>query len=134
MDFVNRNERDGKWNMKTQAPRAPNSTVSIVYKSFGIVNLIFLKIQSFERHLKPINCVKTTKENTMNAQRVPISQLLTDKTSIEDDPNQKKTREDWRKAKELEEARKAGNAPAAVDEEGLLLVIYLFLYIFTKQF
>lgn len=70
----------------------------------------------------------------MNAQRVPISQLLTDKTSIEDDPNQKKTREDWRKAKELEEARKAGNAPAAVDEEGLLLVIYLFLYIFTKQF
>jgi len=30
----------------------------------------------------------------------------------------KKTREDWRKAKELEEARKAGTAPAAVDEEG----------------
>lgn len=54
----------------------------------------------------------------MNAQRVPISQLLTDKSSIDDDPNQKKSREDWRKAKELEEARKAGNAPAAVDEEG----------------
>lgn len=54
----------------------------------------------------------------MNAQRVPISQLLTDKSNTEDDPNQKKTREDWRKAKELEEARKAGNAPAAVDEEG----------------
>lgn len=54
----------------------------------------------------------------MNAQRVPISQLLTDKSSIDDDPNAKKTREDWRKAKELEEARKAGNAPAAVDEEG----------------
>ncbi|CRL04358.1 CLUMA_CG017451, isoform A [Clunio marinus] len=53
----------------------------------------------------------------MNAQRVPISQLLTDKSTVED-PNQKKTREDWRKAKELEEARKAGNAPAAVDEEG----------------
>lgn len=55
----------------------------------------------------------------MNGPRVPISQLLADKSSIEDDPNQKKTREDWRKAKELEEARKAGNAPAAQDEEGL---------------
>lgn len=55
----------------------------------------------------------------MNGPRVPISQLLTDKSTL-DDPNQKKTREDWRKAKELEEARKAGNAPAAVDEEGKL--------------
>lgn len=55
----------------------------------------------------------------MNGPRVPISQLLNDKNNIEDDdPNQKKSREDWRKAKELEEARKAGNAPAAVDEEG----------------
>jgi pre-mRNA-processing factor SLU7 len=55
----------------------------------------------------------------MNAPRVPISLLLNDKTSV-DDPNQKKSREDWRKAKELEEARKAGNAPAAQDEEGKL--------------
>ena len=31
---------------------------------------------------------------------------------------QKLTREDWRKKKELEEARKAGTAPAEVDEEG----------------
>lgn len=55
----------------------------------------------------------------MNGPRVPISQLLNDKNNVEDDdPNQKKSREDWRKAKELEEARKAGNAPAAVDEEG----------------
>ena len=29
-----------------------------------------------------------------------------------------KTREDWRKLKELEEARKAGTAPAMKDEEG----------------
>lgn len=62
----------------------------------------------------------------MNASRVPISQLLTDKSNV-DDPNQKKTREDWRKAKELEEARKAGNAPAAVDEEGMLMIFRMVL-------
>lgn len=56
----------------------------------------------------------------MNGPRVPISQLLADKSTL-DDPNAKKSREDWRKAKELEEARKAGNAPAAVDEEGELI-------------
>lgn len=31
---------------------------------------------------------------------------------------QKLSRDDWRKQKELEEARKAGTAPAEVDEEG----------------
>lgn len=54
----------------------------------------------------------------MNNPRIPISMLLADKGTAEEDPNQKKSREDWRKAKELEEARKAGNAPAAQDEEG----------------
>lgn len=49
--------------------------------------------------------------------RVPISVLLHDKASEDEEPK-KKSREDWRKAKELEEARKAGTAPAAVDEEG----------------
>lgn len=49
--------------------------------------------------------------------RVPVSQLLSDAASNEEEPK-KKSREDWRKAKELEEARKAGTAPAAVDEEG----------------
>lgn len=49
--------------------------------------------------------------------RVPVSQLLSDAAANEEEPK-KKSREDWRKAKELEEARKAGTAPAAVDEEG----------------
>ena len=31
---------------------------------------------------------------------------------------QRESRESWRKKKELEEARKAGTAPAEVDEEG----------------
>lgn len=48
---------------------------------------------------------------------VPVSQILNNKSVFEDEPR-KKSREDWRKAKELEEARKAGTAPAAVDEEG----------------
>ncbi|KXJ28665.1 Pre-mRNA-splicing factor SLU7 [Exaiptasia diaphana] len=39
------------------------------------------------------------------------------KTKSSDEP-QKKTRLDWRKEKELEEARKAGTAPALQDEEG----------------
>lgn len=43
--------------------------------------------------------------------------LIATKSSGDGEP-QKKSREDWRKAKELEEARKAGTAPAAVDEEG----------------
>lgn len=48
---------------------------------------------------------------------VTVSGILKNKSSFEDEPR-KKSREDWRKAKELEEARKAGTAPAAVDEEG----------------
>jgi len=43
--------------------------------------------------------------------------IISSKTSGTEEPL-KKTREEWRKAKELEEARKAGTAPAAVDEEG----------------
>ncbi|RZC40298.1 pre-mRNA-splicing factor Slu7 [Asbolus verrucosus] len=52
-----------------------------------------------------------------STQSLPVSQILKSKSQIEDEPK-KKSREDWRKAKELEEARKAGTAPAAVDEEG----------------
>ncbi|XP_055376810.1 pre-mRNA-splicing factor Slu7 [Condylostylus longicornis] len=48
--------------------------------------------------------------------RVVVSQVIRHQTT-EEEPK-KKSREDWRKAKELDEARKAGTAPAAVDEEG----------------
>ena len=40
-----------------------------------------------------------------------------EKQVSEEEPTRKK-REDWRKIKELEEARKAGTAPAMQDEEG----------------
>jgi len=53
-----------------------------------------------------------------SATNTPVSLLIGGKSSGGDNEPQKKTREDWRKAKELEEARKAGTAPAAVDEEG----------------
>uniref|UniRef100_A0A1B0GEA1 Pre-mRNA-splicing factor SLU7 n=1 Tax=Glossina morsitans morsitans TaxID=37546 RepID=A0A1B0GEA1_GLOMM len=50
--------------------------------------------------------------------RTPVSQIIHSKETVDDEEPKKKSREDWRKAKELEEARKAGTAPAAVDEEG----------------
>ncbi|XP_030750225.1 pre-mRNA-splicing factor Slu7-like [Sitophilus oryzae] len=50
-------------------------------------------------------------------QCLTVSQILKRKAEFDDEPR-KKSREDRRKAKELEEARKAGTAPAAVDEEG----------------
>lgn len=48
---------------------------------------------------------------------VTVSSILKNEISSEDELP-KRSREEWRKAKELEEARKAGTAPAAVDEEG----------------
>lgn len=59
---------------------------------------------------------------TMNPISRPVSDLiksrLEDAAGEDDGSGKFKTREEWRKAKELEEARKAGTAPAAVDEEG----------------
>lgn len=40
------------------------------------------------------------------ANNVPVSEVLRNKSQFEEDEPKKKSREDWRKAKELEEARK----------------------------
>jgi len=39
-------------------------------------------------------------------------------TAADNEEPKKRSREEWRKKKELEEARKLGTAPAEVDEEG----------------
>ena len=46
----------------------------------------------------------------------PFGNNEQDKRSSEEP--KKQSREEWRKKKELEEARKLGTAPAEVDEEG----------------
>ena len=63
-------------------------------------------------------------------QNLAVSQILKSKSDLDDEPK-KKSREDWRKAKELEEARKAGTAPAAVDEEGKDINPHIPQYIST---
>ncbi|KAK4883106.1 hypothetical protein RN001_006425 [Aquatica leii] len=65
-----------------------------------------------------------------STQGVTVSQILRSRVKLEDEPK-KKSREDWRKAKELEEARKAGTAPAAVDEEGKDINPHIPQYIST---
>lgn len=61
---------------------------------------------------------------------VPVSKIIKNISEFEDEPK-KKSREDWRKAKELDEARKAGTAPAAVDEEGKDINPHIPQYIST---
>ncbi|XP_043196909.1 pre-mRNA-splicing factor SLU7-like [Amphibalanus amphitrite] len=48
----------------------------------------------------------------------PVSAIIRNKDQGDGGEPKKKTREEWKQAKELEEARKLGTVPAAVDEEG----------------
>ena len=52
------------------------------------------------------------------------------KTEGDGDEPQKQSREDYKKMKELEEARKAGTVPAMQDEEGKYDNIYNFLLLY----
>lgn len=68
--------------------------------------------------------------------KASVSQILRTKHEIGDDNDdepKKKSREDWRKAKELEEARKAGTAPAAVDETGKLVYLNIYNFIVISK-
>ncbi|ROT79840.1 Pre-mRNA-splicing factor SLU7 [Penaeus vannamei] len=68
----------------------------------------------------------------MSAPSIPLSSILKSKhEEVEGDEPKKKTREEWKKAKELEEARKAGTVPAAVDEEGKDINPHIPQYIST---
>ncbi|KAK8737625.1 hypothetical protein OTU49_004562 [Cherax quadricarinatus] len=68
----------------------------------------------------------------MSTPSLPLSSILRTKhEEAEGDEPKKKTREEWKKAKELEEARKAGTVPAAVDEEGKDINPHIPQYIAT---
>ena len=60
----------------------------------------------------------------------PISDLIREKSEEENLPK-KISREEWKKEKELEEARKAGTAPALVDEHGKDINPHIPQYIAT---
>ena len=67
-----------------------------------------------------------------NTSSVPISTILRKaRTEGTEDEPKKKSREEWKKEKELEELRKAGSIPAAVDEEGKDINPHIPQYIST---
>lgn len=74
----------------------------------------------------------------MSSSSLPISVLLkkgAEPPEEEEDHQVKRSRqENYKKAKELEEARKAGNAPAAVDEEGRDINPHIPQYISSVPF
>lgn len=68
---------------------------------------------------------------------LPISEIIKSGAveQTDDEPQVKRSRqENYKKAKELEEARKAGNAPAAVDEEGKDINPHIPQYIASAPF
>lgn len=76
-----------------------------------------------------------------NMTSLPISEIIKKGPSAQEDvddsgePQLKRSRhEDYKKAKELEEARKAGNAPALVDESGKDINPHIPQYISTVPF
>lgn len=74
----------------------------------------------------------------MSAPSLPISEIIKKKgyeSPEEEEPQVKRSRsENYKRAKELEEARKAGNAPAAVDEEGKDINPHIPQYISSVPF
>ena len=70
------------------------------------------------KHLLHPHCELHHHPSTMSFGAPGILPSAAAKSSQEEAPSEASKREDWRKAKELDEARKAGTAPALVDEEG----------------
>jgi hypothetical protein len=64
------------------------------------------------------NKPQQTKTKMANVSKVAVSRLIASEEETDPKEAAAKSRGDYKKLKELEEARKLGNAPAAVDEEG----------------
>ena len=64
--------------------------------------------------------------------KTAVSKLIKEKRGEDDldDESKKRSRDDFKKQKELEEQRKLGNAPAAVDESGKDINPHIPQYIF----